>query len=289
MEVRNSLLAGIKNTVKVGLIFLLLLLISLITFVLIVEAPVSDQTQKAADSMFLRAKTLSQTYPYTNYLDDDLAFMAAAYQLLSTTSEYPHEIEGLHSNDAYGALVLHKSMCLGDSLAYKILLDKQGIPNYIATGWTEGKTPHAWNEIYYRNRWLTVDITAERTLLPNAFFMLTSYTMPHSVLTHNVFFFDLDDGVTPNSIASEYTPFVWSDMSRSFIETTTPACASTLSMQDMKMMETNFGKTKRDMEVIKINFIMNEIMEKIERDSVIESFLRNAKTIEEAVEEKEKD
>jgi hypothetical protein len=59
---------------------------------------------------------------------------------------------------AYGALIEQKAVCSGIAMAYKMLLDMAGVPNFLIIGTTAGGA-HMWNLVYIDNQWLHVDVT----------------------------------------------------------------------------------------------------------------------------------
>ncbi len=68
--------------------------------------------------------------------------------------EYDKNDLNSDSNNAYGALVLHKAICSGYTDAYAIFLDRLNIKNI--------KLPsdnHIWNYLYFDGKWYHVDLT----------------------------------------------------------------------------------------------------------------------------------
>lgn len=77
--------------------------------------------------------------------------------------EYTEDASSAHSNDIYGALVLGQSRCYGYASAVKYMLDMQGIPNFIATGESNGR--HAWNMVKLDTTWYVVDATHSKSMM----------------------------------------------------------------------------------------------------------------------------
>lgn len=69
-----------------------------------------------------------------------------------------------HCNDIYGCLVSGSSRCYGYASAVKYILDMQGIPNFIATGYS-GPDRHAWNMVDIGGVWIVVDATYSRDMM----------------------------------------------------------------------------------------------------------------------------
>ena len=73
-------------------------------------------------------------------------------------------IQNAYDQNAYGALVMQQAMCSGYARAFKYLLDRLGIPNYVVTGrmTADGITAnHAWNLVVIDGHCYNVDVTSD--------------------------------------------------------------------------------------------------------------------------------
>lgn len=101
--------------------------------------------------------------------DDDLAYISSAYRHIASGCAYASDDEeSSHSNDIYGALVEGKSRCYGGSGALKGLLDRRGIPSFMASGaiHSDPSQRHAWNVIWYDGEWYVCDVTCSMGTVP---------------------------------------------------------------------------------------------------------------------------
>ncbi len=74
----------------------------------------------------------------------------AVYDYLAATCEYDWDFEWPRAYDAYGVLIDGLSACQGYSQAFKLFMDKLGIPCYVVYGvaWNGFKNvSHAWNMV----------------------------------------------------------------------------------------------------------------------------------------------
>ena len=67
-----------------------------------------------------------------------------------------------NSHDPYGALVLGKSVCEGNTLALSLLCHKANIPCITVMG-RKGSSAHAWNYVKLNDKWTFVDPTNSNT------------------------------------------------------------------------------------------------------------------------------
>lgn len=98
---------------------------------------------------------------------DDLAYALRLYDLLvyhiaytydyqfSTPEGFPEGVGKLVYTSA-GALVYGQAVCEGYSRAYKLFMDKRGIPCHILTSTAIN---HAWNAVQLDGKWYHVDVT----------------------------------------------------------------------------------------------------------------------------------
>ena len=87
-------------------------------------------------------------------------------KLVKTVKYYNYkQVENIPNikHSAYGALVEHEAVCDGYSKAFKLLLEKAGIENVIATGNIDG-VPHAWNIVKIGNEYYHTDTTSDGSL-----------------------------------------------------------------------------------------------------------------------------
>lgn len=110
------------------------------------------------------------------YAGSDYDKILFAYDYLCDNTVYSDDAEDYESHSAYGAFVSGKAVCEGYAKAYKILLDKMGIPNYIVINST-----HAWNVVMYDGEWYFVDVTNGDFNSCYAYFMLGSDVLCNAV------------------------------------------------------------------------------------------------------------
>lgn len=113
------------------------------------------------------------------YITPDMSEYArelAIHDYLIETVDYAHEIykaKGVHDDEyihnhpeiytALGPLLRHKAVCLGISLAFKLLCDCVRVKSFVVTGktiWASGADPgHAWNMVQLDGESYHVDAT----------------------------------------------------------------------------------------------------------------------------------
>ena len=101
------------------------------------------------------------------FTGSDYEKILSAYDYLCGRADYNNQSDSYEAHSAYGALVSGKAVCEGYAKAYKLLLDKMGIPNYIVINST-----HAWNVVMYNGEWYFVDVTNGDFNSCYAYFML---------------------------------------------------------------------------------------------------------------------
>lgn len=73
-----------------------------------------------------------------------------------------------HANDIYGALIEGESKCYGMSCAIKAILDKRGIPSFVASGCVSGDDRHAVVILWVDGGWHVMDATGiNREAIPD--------------------------------------------------------------------------------------------------------------------------
>lgn len=85
---------------------------------------------------------------------NDYDKILSAYDYICDNTIYYDNADSYEPHSAYGALVSGKAVCEGYAKAYKLLLDKMGIANYIVINST-----HAWNVVSCDGSWYFVDVT----------------------------------------------------------------------------------------------------------------------------------
>ena len=83
---------------------------------------------------------------------------------------------------AYDAIVNNTAVCQGYSEAYKVLLNKLGIPCEIVTSY---KLNHAWNAVKLNGKWYYVDVTWDDPLFNNLGRVYHRYFLKSSKYFHD--------------------------------------------------------------------------------------------------------
>jgi transglutaminase/protease-like cytokinesis protein 3 len=112
---------------------------------------VTQELEAAAAKILTEAKKYSTIEERERYVHD----------ILNRSVTYMH---GIYDQNAYGALVGQQAVCVGISSAFKYLLDRLDIPNYIVFGKMDiNGTPenHAWNLVVIDGRCYNVDVTSD--------------------------------------------------------------------------------------------------------------------------------
>lgn len=91
-------------------------------------------------------------------------YVRSVMEQVSDRVHYTSDSSSAHCNDIYGALIYGQSRCYGFATSVKYILDKQGIPNFIATGTVAGER-HAWNMVNISDTWYVVDATMSRGMI----------------------------------------------------------------------------------------------------------------------------
>ena len=97
---------------------------------------------------------------------DEMYVMLAYRELASRTSYSDNVDDTEHANDIYGALLEDESKCYGVTCAAKALLNRRGIPSFMASGNVDGNEDrrHAWIVLWIGNQWKTLDVTYAQRL-----------------------------------------------------------------------------------------------------------------------------
>lgn len=127
-------------------------------------------------------------------------YVKALATYLAETVDYISPNSSAHCNDIYGALINHESACYGFSSAMKYIMDKRGIPNFIATGYKHG-VRHAWNMVDMDGTWLVVDVTSSKAMMHDeGVSYLSDCEDPDIFLLHSFNFLDgIGAGFEPDS------------------------------------------------------------------------------------------
>ena len=99
-----------------------------------------------------------------NYVIDKVVKEASSFKTDIEKLIYIHNylIENIeydsdsHNNNIYGALVLHKTMCVGYSQAFRQIAEKTGFKTYIVSS---SSLQHAWNMVNIKGNYFFVDCT----------------------------------------------------------------------------------------------------------------------------------
>ena len=129
-----------------------------------------DKYQKAFDEKVAAAvaeieKNCSNDYEKALYAHDYLVKNAFYdHDAVDEVMNYPTSYSPVHDLifSAYGALVNGQCVCAGYAKAYKVLLDRLGIPCVYVVGWGDvvrSDVGHAWNRIVLDGESYYVDIT----------------------------------------------------------------------------------------------------------------------------------
>lgn len=99
----------------------------------------------------------------------DEAYVILLYERLSAMTTYSDDKgDTKHANDIYGALLEGESKCYGVASAAKALLNRRGIPSFMASGSVGGDEDqrHAWVLMWIGNQWKALDITTGQGRTP---------------------------------------------------------------------------------------------------------------------------
>ncbi len=102
-----------------------------------------------ADKILAEARKLSTPLEKEKYV----------YDWIVTHTTYG---SSTYDQTAYGALMEHQAVCAGFSALFHYLMNRLGVPTYIATGYSsseDGTGEHAWNIILLNGRYYNVDPT----------------------------------------------------------------------------------------------------------------------------------
>lgn len=119
---------------------------------------VSRQADEVAEEIDAEIRGLRERRSWMRDSDDHLYAMRV-FQYLGRTTTYSDGIDDSeHENDVYGALVEGESRCYGLACAAKALLDRKGIPSFVATGSSDAGR-HAVAIAWVDGRWRVIDVT----------------------------------------------------------------------------------------------------------------------------------
>lgn len=122
-------------------------------------------TNQAVDALYHRVEAQVERERETICVleGDDYLFANWLCLELGRTTTYSDDVDDTpHANDMYGALVEGESKCYGLATAAKAVLDKRGIPAFVATGefHHDPDTRHAIAMAWLDNQWHVLDATA---------------------------------------------------------------------------------------------------------------------------------
>ena len=84
------------------------------------------------------------------------------YELLEEAKKNDYRSVDAKYNDsftAYGALIDGVCVCSGYAAAFKLLADAAGLEAIVVTGTLEGSIGHAWNRVFVKGEWVSIDPT----------------------------------------------------------------------------------------------------------------------------------
>jgi len=106
----------------------------------------------------------------TEGLTDPVEQMLALYNYLIRTTAYNYDVAVEQSDNlpreiwtAYGALVLGDTVCKGYALAWKVLMDRLGIPCLVVC---KGDGSHLWNMVQLDGKWYHIDVNRGNNIVP---------------------------------------------------------------------------------------------------------------------------
>ena len=131
-----------------------------------------DEVVAAADALHAEIESEmagreSATWPRP--CDSDEMYVILLYERLGSRTTYSDdEGDTKHANDIYGALIEDESKCYGVACAAKALLNRRGIPSFIASGSADGNddTRHAWVMLWIGGQWKVLDLTSAQGWAP---------------------------------------------------------------------------------------------------------------------------
>jgi transglutaminase-like putative cysteine protease len=131
-----------------------------------------DAVTKAADDLAAQIDELvaSDEMGRIQY-DEDSLYAIYVYQELGRRTTYSDDIDDTpHNNDIYGALIEGETKCYGISTAAKALLNRRGIPSFVASGAAHGDPSqrHAWVIAWIDDEWRVLDVTSAQGSVPPA-------------------------------------------------------------------------------------------------------------------------
>lgn len=126
-----------------------------------------DTVVRAADELDAKIRAMltgpeCRAYVDTGRCSEDELYVMLLYRELASISSYSDDIDDTpHANDIYGALIEGESKCYGVASAAKALLNRRGIPSFMASGSMDHDDDrrHAWVILWIGNQWKTIDIT----------------------------------------------------------------------------------------------------------------------------------
>ena len=113
-----------------------------------------------------------------NKIEDDYDKIYRLNRYITVRCRGYMSMEHVASN-AYGALISKKSRCEGICKAAKMILDRLGFENFIATGEADNGQnvePHSWNMIKVKDKWYHFDFMWNVSYAQNGKFPIPIYT-----------------------------------------------------------------------------------------------------------------
>lgn len=121
----------------------------------------ADLMHYRLEQRVLEDEGVRQAIQYSGISDDE-AYVMLAYMKLTGRTTYSDDVDDSeHANDIYGAMCESESKCYGVACAAKALLNRRGIPSFIATGSKNGDPDrrHAWCVMWIGGGWRVLDVT----------------------------------------------------------------------------------------------------------------------------------
>lgn len=141
-----------------------------------------EEVLAAADALHAEIESdMAVNYPNSGTLgcDSDEMYVLLLYKKLGTRTTYSDDVDDTkHANDIYGALIEDESKCYGVACATKALLNRRGIPSFLASGSADGNENcrHAWVTMWLDGQWKIVDVTSAQGQEPPEIVDLASAT-----------------------------------------------------------------------------------------------------------------
>lgn len=137
--------------------------------------PVYISAAKDPDAQARFDAAVNTALAQTKGLTDPVEQMLALYNYLIRTTAYNYnasfldapvnlrEAEPKEAWTAYGALVTGDTVCKGYAMAWKVLMDRMGIPCLVIC---KGDGSHLWNLVQLDGKWYHIDVNSANNIIP---------------------------------------------------------------------------------------------------------------------------